>query len=291
MQILGIDHVILGCGDLTPTAAAWERLGLRLTPPMRHHDASTENRVFFVGDADTEFYVELLTVHDRALAEREGRTELLAAIGRGGLYRLMLQVESAQDARAHLEAHDVAVATRVVSRDDGSPIGTVVEPTGEVGAGCSFALIDYEAGAAPRRARHRTSGLFHHDFPLRRLDHLAVIAHDVDGPAAFWHDVLGVATTGNVVGRGMDIRQLRIGDATLELIGPHGDDSPVAQRPEGLVSVTAFEVSDLDQAIRRAQSLGFELPDAAAGVLPGSRVSTIGPDQLGGLALQLIAFD
>ena len=35
----------------------------------------------------------------------------------------------------------------------------------------------------------------------------------------------------------MDIRQLRNGDATLELIGPDWPDSPVKRRPEGLVAM------------------------------------------------------
>ncbi len=36
--------------------------------------------------------------------------------------------------------------------------------------------------------------------------------------------------------------------------------------------------------------LGLALPDGAPGVLPGSRVSTVSADQLGGLNLQLIDF-
>ena len=86
------------------------------------------------------------------------------------------------------------------------------------------------------------------------------------------------------------IRQLRIGDATLELIGPDNPDSPVATRPGGLANVTAFEVADLDSVVALARERGFSLPDATSGVLPDSRVSTISPDQLAGLALQLIEF-
>lgn len=112
----------------------------------------------------------------------------------------------------------------------------------------------------------------------------------LDAACGFWDSVLGVSLTGRVTGRGMDIRQLRIGDATLELIGPDGADSPVHQRPAGLASVTAFEVADLDAVVAHVRSRGFELADPAPGVLPGSRVSTVAPDQLGGLALQLITF-
>lgn len=290
--VVGIDHVILATADLAGAAARWEALGLQLTPPMRHAGSSTENSVFFVGGDDTEFYVELLAVHDRARAEQEGRRELLDAIERGGLHRLMLQVASAEATAAALAAHDVEVSSREVRRDDGSLIGTVVEPIGATGAGCAVAFIAYEGGAAARRARHAEAGLFRHELPLRRLDHLAAIAPEgVDAACAWWDAVLGVPVTGRVAGRGMDIRQLRIGDATLELIGPDGADSPVRQRLAGLASVTAFEVGDLDAVVAQVRSAGFELADPAPGVLPGSRVSTVPPDQLGGLALQLIQFE
>ena len=290
MEIIGVDHVILPTADLAGAAASWQALGLQLTPPMRHAGSSTENSVFFVGGPDTEFYVELLAVHDRARAVDEGRHDLLAALDRGGLYRLMLQVTSIDDAVATLAAHGVAATTRSVRRDDGSLIGTVAEPADDTAAGCRFALIEYEGGAVARRDRHQVAGLFDHDFPLLRLDHLAVIAHDVERPCRFWETVLGVPTTGRVTGRGMDVRQLRVGDATVELIGPADADSPVHQRPQGLASVSAFEVADLDEVVALARLRGFELPDPAPGVLPASRVSTITPDQLGGLALQLIQF-
>lgn len=292
MEIIGIDHVILATADLAGVAARWQALGLQLTPPMRHAGSSTENSVFFVGGDDTEFYVELLAVHDRAGAEEEGRRDLLDAVDRGGLHRLMLQVASAEAAAAALAAHGVGTSSREVRRDDGSLIGTVVEPTGETGAGCAVAFIAYEGGAAARRARHAASGLFRHELALRRLDHLAAIFPEgVDAACAWWDTALGVPVTGRVTGRGMDIRQLRIGDATLELIGPDGADSPVRQRPAGLASVTAFEVSDLDAVVADVRARGFEMPDPAPGVLPRSRVSTVSPDQLGGLALQLICFD
>jgi len=292
MEIIGIDHVILATADLAAAAGRWRALGLQLTPPMRHAGASTENSVFFVGGADTEFYVELLAVHDRARAQQEGRQDLLDAIDRGGLYRLMLQVASAQAAATALADHGIEASSRDVRRDDGSLIGTVLEPIGTAGAGCSFALIAYDGGAEARRARHQAAGLFRHDLPLARLDHLAVIGPaGVDAACAFWETVLGLPVTGRVTGRGMDIRQIRIGDATLELIGPDGADSPVRQRPAGLAAVTAFEVADLDAVVAEVRRRGFELADPAPGVLPRSRVSTVSPDQLGGLALQLIAFD
>lgn len=289
MRLLAIDHVILPTADVRAAAECWQALGLRTTDPMRHAGTSTENSVFFVGGAATEFYVELLGVHDPGLAAAEGRQDLVRAIEAGGLFRLMLQVDSAEDAVAHLASHGIAATSREVERSDGSRIGRVIEPQTSA-AGCSFALIEYEGGPVERVDRHRAAGLFDHDLPLRRLDHLAAITFDPDAACAFWADVLGVPTVGRVNGRGMDIRQLRIGDATLELIGPDGADSPVTARSEGMVSVTAFEVDDLDAVVETIRARGFSLPDGASGVLPNSRTATVSADQLGGLALQLIQF-
>lgn len=289
MRILAIDHVILPTTDVRAHAQAWQTLGLRMTEPMRHAGTSTENSVFFVGGASTEFYVELLGVHDAGLATAEGRQDLVQAIAAGGLFRLMLQVDAADDAVALFASHGIEASVRDVSRSDGSLIGRVVEPR-TAAAGCSLALIEYEGGPAARIDRHRAAGLFDHDLPLLRLDHLAAITLDPDAACSFWADVLGVATTGRVRGRGMDIRQLRIGDATLELIGPDGPDSPVHARSEGLASVAAFQVADLDAVVAFVRARGFSIPDGAEGVLPDSRTATVSPDQLGGLALQLIQF-
>ncbi len=260
-----------------------------MTDVMRHAGMSTENSVFFVGGAATEFYVELLGVHDPGLAAVEGRQDLVQAIEAGGLFRLMLQVDSAEGAVAHLASHGIAATSREVRRPDGSLIGRVTEPRTSA-AGCSFALIEYEEGPVERVDRHRAGGLFDHDLPLLRLDHLAAITLDPDATCSFWADILGVPTTGRVLGRGMDIRQLRIGDATLELIGPDGANSAVLTRSEGLAGVTAFEVNDLDAVVEAVRARGFSVPDGASGVLPNSRTATVSGDQLGGLALQLIEF-
>ncbi|MDA3041182.1 MAG: VOC family protein, partial [Actinomycetota bacterium] len=239
MRLLAIDHVILPTADVLASADRWRTLGLRMTEPMRHAGSSTENSVFFVGGATTEFYVELLGVHDPVLAAAEDRQDLMRAIDDGGLFRVMLQVESAGDAAAHLASHGIDTSSRDVQRSDGSPIGRVVEPQTSA-AGCSLAFIEYEGGPVARIDRHREGGLFDHALPLQRLDHLAAITFDPDATCGFWADVLGVPVTGRANGRGMDIRQLRIGDATMELIGPDGADSPIATRSEGLISMAAF---------------------------------------------------
>src|SRR5262249_59620453 len=50
-----------------------------------------------------------------------------------------------------------------------------------------------------------------HSFPLRRLDHLAVVTHDLEARTRFWADVLGVAVAGEVATPATVIPQLRLG--------------------------------------------------------------------------------
>jgi catechol 2,3-dioxygenase-like lactoylglutathione lyase family enzyme len=127
-------------------------------------------------------------------------------------------------------------------------------------------------------------------FPLKRLDHLAAVAHDLDGTCRFWADVLGVPVIGEVRTPTMIIRQLRIGDAIFELLGPAGPNSPLHQRPARLVSMAAWEVDDLSAAVAQARAAGFTVSDPAVGVLPGTRTATIPAADLGGVAMQLLEY-
>jgi catechol 2,3-dioxygenase-like lactoylglutathione lyase family enzyme len=129
-----------------------------------------------------------------------------------------------------------------------------------------------------------------HAFPLKRLDHLAAVAHNLDEKCRFWEDVLGVPVVGEVPTPTMIIRQLKIGDAIFELLGPAGQDSPIHKRPAGLVSMAAWEVDDLPTAVAQARAAGFTVPDPAAGVLPGTRTATIPAAELGGVAMQLLQY-
>lgn len=285
-----IDHVILAVDDLATAVQPFEQLGMSLTPPMRHLEAATENQVFFVGNESTEFYVELLSVHDKDLAVKDGRQDLVDAIARGGLMRVMLEVDDADQAGADLKTAEVELLEdRTVRRDDGSLIGRVLVPESSA-LGLDIGLISYAEPSDERRQRHADAGRFQHRLPLRRLDHLAAFVDDLEATTSAWQSILGVDLAGRVVGRGMVIHQLRIGDAVLELITPDGPNSPVADRPRGLSSTTAFEVADLSACRSMLVDQGFNPSEIAAGVLPNSETIVVGGDQLSGCNLQLIRF-
>ncbi|MGH2604038.1 MAG: VOC family protein, partial [Dehalococcoidia bacterium] len=151
-------------------------------------------------------------------------------------------------------------------------------------------LIHYPEPGPERHARHQAAGLFNHTFPLKRLDHLAAIAPDLETATRFWTETLGVPVAGEVRSPAAIIRQMRIGDAIFELLGPATPDSPIATRPPGLISMAAFEVPDLDAAVAQARAAGFTPSEPAAGVLPGTRTATIPPAELAGMAMQLLQY-
>jgi catechol 2,3-dioxygenase-like lactoylglutathione lyase family enzyme len=140
-----------------------------------------------------------------------------------------------------------------------------------------------------RKERH-AAGLPAHSFPLKRLDHLAIVTHDPEAKTRFWSDVLGVPVAGEVTTPAMVIRQLRIGDAVLELLGPASPDSPIRKRPPGLVSMASWEVDDLDAVVQQASAAGFTVSDPAEGVLPGTRIATIQGNELAGVNMQLLQY-
>ncbi len=140
-----------------------------------------------------------------------------------------------------------------------------------------------------RRERHAAAAVVG-PFPLKRLDHLAVVTHDLEEKTKFWADVLGVPVAGEVTTPALVIRQLRIGEAVLELLGPASADSPLWKRPPGLVSMASWEVDDLDGAVRQAREAGFAVPDPAPGPLPGTRITTIQGSDLAGVNMQLLQY-
>ena len=293
MLIESIDHIILATPDVSATAIPFERLGLTLTPGLRHA-SGTHNRSMFVGNTAVEFYVELLGVHDaeKAANNNPNWATFTRAVETGGaVARLMLRTTDIEKILAKLQAAGVAAAVMEVRREDGSKICDVVRGSLAEKAGCEVSFVRYEGDMASRRMRHADEGLYKHAFPLKRLDHLAVFTPSLEAMTTFWVDVLGVPVFGEVKRPGvMIIRQMKIGDAVVELLGPDGPDSPMKNRPAGIASMAAFEVPNLDAAIAQARARGFTVPDGAAGILPGTRVATIPPAEMGGMALQLLEY-
>lgn len=286
MTDLALDHIVIALPDLA-AAAAYERAGLKLTEPRGHAGLGTEARVVFVGDGEAHTYLEFIAVRDRPEAEASGaRESLFAALAAGGgAYRLAFRTNDLAAAEARLGTR--AGRRYAVTRDDGSAVGDVLPVLPDAGLACDVSLIQYAPGYEARREARRADGLLDHALPLKRLDHLAIVAPDREASIAAW-GTLGVGVTGEVRGPGMVITQLRAGDAIVELLSPETPDSPLASRRPGLVSMAAFEVDDLAAVIAGLRGRGFDLPEARPGPLPGTVVTTLPADQLAGLSLQLL---
>ncbi|MBA4179817.1 MAG: hypothetical protein C0506_04440 [Anaerolinea sp.] len=288
MLVASIDHVVVPVSSLLEAAAPYERLGLRLTPATQHQGLGTENRAFFVGGGD-DFYVELLGIRDEAEARAAGRTLYLEHRDRG-IARLMLEVSDINDAVAKVASRGVTTAVEEVRAADGRKLCDVAPIEGVASLGFALGLVEYPETPAARHARRVAAGRFDHAFALKRLDHLAAITPDLEAATRFFTDALEVPVFGEVKGRGMIIRQLKMGDAILELLGPDGAESPLHGRAPGIASMCAFEVPDLDASVAAARERGFTPGDPATGVLPGTRVAAIPATELAGVGMQLLEY-
>ena len=288
MLVTSLDHVVVPVSSLADAASPYETLGLMLTPQAAHQGIGTENRAFFVGSGD-DFYVELLGIRDRDEAERAGRTLYLDRMDRG-IARLMLEVTAIHDVVAQLASRGIATEVGEVIGGDGRKICDVAPIDGVAALGFALGLVEYGEAANERHSRRAAAGRFAHTFPLKRLDHLAAITPDLDGATRFWTDVLEVPVFGEVRGPGMIIRQMKVGDAIFELLGPDGPESRLHSRPAGIASMCAFEVPNLDEAVSTARDLGFSPNDPAKGVLPGTRVATIPAAEMSGVGMQLLEY-
>ncbi len=144
---------------------------------------------------------------------------------------------------------------------------------------------------------------FTHDGPtgpgrVQRLDHLVLAVQDSEPAISAWAETFDLRAEPSVRPEGthMELTFLPVGgDHTfLELVRPTTDDHRVArhiaERGEGMFSL-AFEVDDLDAAVRELRAKGGTIADAETGVLPKSRVARIPRDSAHGVAVQLIERD
>jgi catechol 2,3-dioxygenase-like lactoylglutathione lyase family enzyme len=251
-------------------SAAYERLGLHLRQGRARLDQATVT----VGQGGRSFSVHLLAT----LGARHPLAGPLAAAlaVRRALFAIALRVTDLDPLCRRLADQGISAAAQTV---EGARLAWLALHDR---AAADLWLVEPPGEAIPPVPPH--------SFPLKRLDHVATIADDLEPKTRFWEDVLRVPVAGEVVTPAMVIRQLRIGDAVLELLGPTSADSPIRQRPPGLVSMASWEVIDLDAAVGQARAAGFSVPDPTPGPLPGTRIATIAGAQLAGVNMQLLQY-
>ena len=282
----GIDMVILPVSDLAAASAKFERLGLVVSPVQINQSRGSAFQLIPIGGPDNLFCIELLSTAEGTPSTTPFAQQLSTVADRG-LSQISLRVSDLSAALAELEKQGIKAVTRISgSSEDGTGYEVaILEPLPDAAA--PLGLIQWNKSQAERHAAFAALG--QHTFPLKRVDHLAAVAPDLDTSCTYWDEVLGVPTIGEVATPVIVVRQLKIGDVIFELLGPGGPDSPIRQRPPGLGSSVSFEVPSLEAAIRQARAAGFEVPDQRIGTLPGTIVTTIS-DQLGGLTMQLLQY-
>jgi catechol 2,3-dioxygenase-like lactoylglutathione lyase family enzyme len=288
-----IDHLAVAASgsDVEQTTAPFRRLGLSFVPPAVRTGRGRAASACLVGagTAATTLEFHALTNREEALHAGPQEVDLVAAADAGrGLFHILLGCEDAAiaDAVATLHRRGLDATVYQLSNRFGETMPAVYLHLPAVAA-VPLGLLGGLHWRPVARARF---ALAPNTFPLKRLDHLAAIAPDLDASTHFWTDVLGIPLHGEVRTATSIIRQFKIGDAIIELLGPATPDSPLAQRPPGLVSMAAFEVTDMGAAVAQARAAGFTVADPAPGSLPGTRVTTIPGSELSGLALQLLEY-
>lgn len=129
---------------------------------------------------------------------------------------------------------------------------------------------------------------------LGRIYHLGYAVEDLAVAARFYRDNFDVEPGEPEVieDQGTKATMFRVGDSMIEFVQPIRPDSPVgkfiAKRGEGFHHV-AFEVEDIEAALKRLKANGVELideePRPGAG---GSRVAFIHPKGAFGVLTELV---
>jgi methylmalonyl-CoA/ethylmalonyl-CoA epimerase len=129
---------------------------------------------------------------------------------------------------------------------------------------------------------------------LNRIYHLGYAVEDIEAASRFYSENFGAEPTEPEVveEQGIVATTFRVGESMIELVQPTRPDSPVGRflerQGEGVHHV-AYEVEDLEAALRELKRSGVELvdeePRRGAG---GTRVAFVHPKSAFGVLTELV---
>ena len=119
---------------------------------------------------------------------------------------------------------------------------------------------------------------------LERITHLGIAVRSLDEAIPFYRDTLGLALKGieEVPSYRVRVAFLQIGESRIELLEPTSDEGMIAEflasHGPGVHHV-AYEVKDLEAAIRTCEARGVQMIDRAPRPgAHGARVAFIHPE-------------
>ncbi|MFQ3622587.1 MAG: VOC family protein [Acetobacteraceae bacterium] len=201
MSATGLDHVGVAGADLDSLAAAFDRLGFRLTPPSPHHAPGPDGRPQPTGTGNRcamlrEGYLELIAVIDPARPS----ASLARMIARhAGIHILAFAIDDPDAELARLRAEGLAI--------DG--IAWLERPIGEDGAGgvARFARLPLPDAPEGRiqLIRHLTPGLLWQppllDHPNRAvaLEEAVIAVEEPEATLARLARLTGIGPSGDMI--------------------------------------------------------------------------------------------
>lgn len=128
---------------------------------------------------------------------------------------------------------------------------------------------------------------------IKKISHVAVAVENIDEALAKYQHALGLAPTSRevVASQKVEAALLPIGDASIELISPQGNEGVkkfLEKRGPGLHHL-AIEVEGIESALTFLKALGVQLIDETPRVgAHGHKVAFIHPRATGGLLIELV---
>jgi catechol 2,3-dioxygenase-like lactoylglutathione lyase family enzyme len=283
------DHFIRATPDIEAAYKLCVRLGLPVNTPRPAADTTADYTVVTLGAWPKNImFVEYMTHydHEKGLAT-PGIADLIPLLrAGGGMRQLVFAIDDLEPLRRSFAKQPGGFTEGVTKITDSQAVHGLTPGDYSV-AGCRFGVVQYPSvmGKLLGSAAPPTG-----DFPLKRVDHMAIIPPDFEAATRFWTEVMGLPIVGEVEGRGLLIRQLQVGDMVIELLKSTTPDGPIANAQPGLLPVLACEVDDVAACVALARERGFNPRDPAPGILPGTLVSSIPGHEMSGIEYQLLQY-
>lgn len=126
-----------------------------------------------------------------------------------------------------------------------------------------------------------------------KINHVAVVAADIDGALSFWRDALGLEVhhREHNTTEAVDVAFMTIGDSEIEILAPTTPDSGVAKflekRGAGFHHL-CIEVEDIAAAMAHLRAKNIELINESPRVRPnGIQYAFVHPRSAGGVMIEL----